>query len=489
MRCDRRFRELYVALMTAGMMFGMQLTAAPAHAATSYVEGSDPAATLFDPTRVVDVDLEMPESSLALLTQEMCNGGDYQPGTMTVRTATDVYGPLSVGIRLKGCWGSFRTLDAKAGWKIKVNYVSGQTLLGLKKLTLNNMVQDGSMIHEALGYRVFRSMGVAAPRVGYANVSFNGAEYGLYANIETLDKVSLPRWYGAGQTAHLYEGSYWTDAVPDHVANFEIDEGNSDTADLQALSAVNELSGTAWWNAIRARADMNQMTAMWATELYIGHWDGYADHVWNNYYLHSTPSGRFTMLPWGLDQTFNDSLSFDSRADNGVLFRKCVSVPACKSLYATNLMKLRQKIQVLKLSEMVTAVSAAINPSMDADPRKETDPVSARYQQQAAISFVRGRIGQLNSWISDNLPTRVVASSRLTGGSSTVTWSATDAQGLAVEYYQLAIRQSGGWRYVTTTDRSRTISHTRGTTASFKVRPHTALGYGPWSETTSTVRR
>lgn len=464
-------------------------TPTPAYAASAYVEGTDAAASLFDPTEVVDIDLEMPDSSLAALTQEMCNGGEYQPGTLTVRTATATYGPMTVGIRLKGCWGSFRTLDAKAGWKIKVNWISGQTILGIKKLTLNNMVQDGSMIHEAIGYRVFRSMGVAAPRVGYANVSLNGAEYGLYANIETLDKVSLPRWYGAAQTTHLYEGSYWTDAISDHVANFEIDEGADDRSDLQALADANALSGTAWWNAIRARADMNQMTAMWATEFYIGHWDGYVDHVWNNYYLHSTPTGQFTMLPWGLDQTFSSELSFNARSDNGVMFRKCVTVPACKTLYATNLLKLKSRVSALNLPAMVTAVSTAINPSMEADPRKETDPASARYQQTATASFIRTRVGQLNSWIAANLPSRVVASSRVSGASSTVSWTATNPHGLVVDHYQVGIRKAGVWRYYTKTVRAFSVTQLPNSTVSYKVRAHTALGYGPWSAVTTTVRR
>jgi hypothetical protein len=38
--------------------------------------------------------------------------------------------------------------------------VAGQRFQGLKKLTLNNMVQDKSMIHETLAYASFRSAGV-----------------------------------------------------------------------------------------------------------------------------------------------------------------------------------------------------------------------------------------------------------------------------------------------------------------------------------------
>ena len=97
--------------------------------------------------------------------------------------------------------------------------VSGQRFFGLKTLTLNNMVQDQSMIHELLAYKVFRSAGVAAPRTGYAYLRVNGA--GLRPVPEHRDPrhVMLPRWFDS--TQHLYEGEWptsragWT-SLPDN---------------------------------------------------------------------------------------------------------------------------------------------------------------------------------------------------------------------------------------------------------------------------------
>ena len=62
------------------------------------------------------------------------------------------------------------------------------------------------MIREVLGYSVFREMDVPSSRTGYSFVKLNGAAYGVYLNIETMDDVSLPRWYES--TQHLYEGTY-----------------------------------------------------------------------------------------------------------------------------------------------------------------------------------------------------------------------------------------------------------------------------------------
>ncbi len=135
---------------------------------------------------------------------------------------------------------------------MKFNHsVSGQRFLGLKKMTLNNMVQDPSMIHEVLAYSVFRAMGVPAPRTGYAFVRVNGAAYGVYLNVETLDDVSLPRLFPS--TEHLYEGGYGADIGPGGAGAFEVDEGDEDErADLEALiAAANEGSGD--WSDARRR--------------------------------------------------------------------------------------------------------------------------------------------------------------------------------------------------------------------------------------------
>ncbi|MFM6967481.1 MAG: CotH kinase family protein [Microbacteriaceae bacterium] len=482
-------RAAAVAIATTGaLLFSSLNPVAPASAAVSYIEGTDPAAPIFNPLVVNDIDLEMSDEAIGNLTQEMCNGGEYQPATLTMTTPTATYGPMTVGVRLKGCWGSFRTLSGKAGFKVKINYVSGQTILGLKKLTLNNMVQDPSMLHEAVGYRVFRAMGVPAPRVGYTNVSLNGAEYGLHANIETLDKVSLPRWYGTGQTTHLYEGSYWMDALPDQVNNFEIDEGNTTRTDLTSLANANMLTGAAWWTAIQPLADLNEMTAMWATEFYLGHWDGYATRIWNNYYLHSTPAGKFSMLPWGLDQILSEQISYDVAADNGVMVKRCMAVTACKNLYAANLVRVRNTAKSLNLSAMTTAVGNAIDSSVLNDPRREVDYESSRWWRTQASSWLSNRGSSVTRWVTANTVGTPRNAVRRSGAQSVQSWSAPSSHGLTIDKYQVGYKKSGTWHYVETTSLSNSVTHPRGTTLTFTVRAHTVLGWGAWSSTLSITR-
>ena len=112
---------------------------------------------------------------------------------------------LEQGNSGRSTWGSgsraarsFRPLTGKAAFKVKFDkFVEEPALPGLEKMTLNNMVQDPSMIHETLAYEAFRAAGVPAPRTGYAFVTVNGEDYGLYLDIESLDEVSLPHWFAS----------------------------------------------------------------------------------------------------------------------------------------------------------------------------------------------------------------------------------------------------------------------------------------------------
>ena len=73
----------------------------------------------------------------------------------------------NVAIRLKGGPGSFRPLDDRPAFTINFDRMApGQTFHGLKKLHLNNSVQDSSYLAEKLCREMFEAAGVPAPRAG-----------------------------------------------------------------------------------------------------------------------------------------------------------------------------------------------------------------------------------------------------------------------------------------------------------------------------------
>jgi hypothetical protein len=353
---------------------------------------------LFDPFQVIEVNLTLSEFAIESLKLDPYI---YVPGTVSVTIGETTYDPLEVGVRIKGQLGSKRPIDKKAAFKVKLNYsVKGQRLFGLKKLTLNNMVQDKAMLHEALAYSMFRAFGVACPRTGYAWVAVNGEDYGLYANIETPDDIFLSRFYQA--TTHLFEGDYGSDVVPGEADELEIDEGSTtDISDLMALIEAAQAPDDTWMESVAPFADLEQMVRTWVIEQYIGHWDGYAPTI-NNYYLHSDGDERFTMLPWGVDQTFSQKRDF--YLGKGHLFARCMGIKACRDLYEKALVDFVPVLDALESVPFVESLSEFLLPFVEADPKREYSAATVATNVTSTINFLldrREQVEELTACLSD----------------------------------------------------------------------------------------
>ncbi len=102
-------------------------------------------------------------------------------------------------------------------------YVTGQTLSGLRALNLNSQYSDSSQMREYLSYKIFEQMGVPSCAVNYAKVTINGEYQGLYLAVEEVDEPYLERWFG-DITGDLYKpdgtsGSdlvYTSDSISDY---------------------------------------------------------------------------------------------------------------------------------------------------------------------------------------------------------------------------------------------------------------------------------
>jgi hypothetical protein len=321
------------------MLLGLAIACAALTFASTQARAASAASWMFDNDRVVEIDFGdvLPEEIETLEAEpDEYVSASFELAIDGVTQGAEID---EVGLRLKGGAGSFRAIGEKPGFKVKFDeYIDDERYFALERLTLNNMVQDASMLHEALTYELIQEMGLKGPRTGYALVRLNGEVLGVYANIESMDEHWLPEHFAS--TQHLYEADApGTDVTPGDV--FEVDEGDEeDQSDLEALvAAANDEDGD-WSDGMSAVADLNQMTREWAVERYVSHWDGYAgeadDFRPNNYYLHSDDAGIFTMLPWGTDQTWGSGvidtwIEFDE--DAGVLFNRCKADASCWALY------------------------------------------------------------------------------------------------------------------------------------------------------------
>ncbi len=319
---------------------------------------------LFDPTQVISLALDLPEASLAALWDQP---DVYTAGAFSMTSGAFQEGPMPIGVRIKGGGGSLQTLDGKPALKLKFNFSEpDQRLMGLKKLNLNNMVQDPSMIREVLSFQLFRAFGIPSPRTGYASLTINGEPYGVYLILEAYDDVSLSMYFAT--LKHLYEGDSGIDVIPSQVSLFEVDEGSTtNTTDLSAFAIVaSSATDENWMTVIQDVADLSEFLRMWAVEHHIGHSDGYSITV-NNYYLHSSSEKVFTMLPSGTDQAFVDPVDYHEGA--AWLFSRCMAIPECLASYDLALSDLIPILDDLDLGASALVLSEGLAPWIAADPR------------------------------------------------------------------------------------------------------------------------
>ena len=222
-----------------------------------------------------------------------------------------------VGVRKKGFIGSMS--NTKPSLKLRFDkYVDDQALGGvIERMTLNNSIQDPSMVNTCLSYRVFAAAGNPAPRCNFATVSVNGRNLGLYVHVEEFKAPFLAHHFGSAE-GNLYEGTV-SDFTPTYRGTIEkkTNEDADDWSDIDAVVAALQDPSPAGLEALGEIVDLDRFLTFWVAEVLVGHWDGYAGDR-NNYWFYREPGGRFVFLPWGTDGTFHledDPNPFDNISD------------------------------------------------------------------------------------------------------------------------------------------------------------------------------
>ncbi len=107
----------------------------------------------------------------------------------------------NVGIRGKGntSLSNVASMDSdRYSFKIEFDqYDSTHSYYGLDKVSLNNLIQDNTMMKDYLTYRMMNEFGVPAPLCSYAWITVNGEDWGLYLAVEAVEESFLQRSYGS----------------------------------------------------------------------------------------------------------------------------------------------------------------------------------------------------------------------------------------------------------------------------------------------------
>ena len=259
-----------------------------------------------------------------------------------------------VGIRQRGT-GSRSPIKPGLGVDI-TRYVPDQTFLGLKAFVLRNNSQDASMMHEIVSMALMRRLGIPASREAYTRLYVNGDYVGLYTIVESIDKSFLQHNYGE-DTGFLYSYDYpagdpayfFEDRGDDPSAYtpkpFSPETHETDPAPgplVEMITSLNRAPSESFEDAMSPYVDWNGFLNEVAVESYLAEQDGIlGDYGLNNFYIYrSDGSSRFRFIPWDKSNTFFDlNRSVWIHADQVVMMRRAMAVPALRAFYIDALLK------------------------------------------------------------------------------------------------------------------------------------------------------
>jgi hypothetical protein len=285
-----RFFRLLICLGLLGAANGLAATGANAKAGESE--------NFFESGFIPQIHIHIAETNLARLRR---NDRNYVRAT--VKEGETVY--EEVGIHLKGAAGSHKAVDdEKPAFTLNFDkFVDHQNFHGLDKLSLNNSVQDGSYMTEAICSELFLAAGVPTARTTHARVWLNGRDLGFYVLKEGFDKTFLKRHF-KNNKGNLYDGGFLRD-ISEPLERTSGDGDAKGRSDLKALAAAaREPDHEKRLERLRQVLDLDRFLSFAALEMLTWHWDGYVLKK-NNYRVYHDPdSGKLVFFPHGMDQMF-----------------------------------------------------------------------------------------------------------------------------------------------------------------------------------------
>ena len=372
---------------------------------------------LFSTAKVLEVEITLAEKDwdtirnqkrnfFTALSAKRKNGPIESPYTyVTAKVKVGGVEYPEVGLRKKGFLGSLNS--KRPSLKIKLNHLDKQAELnGLTMLTFNNNQQDFTLMSQPMGYAIYNAAGSPAPRCGYARITVNGKNLGVYAHVESMKKPLLRRGFGDDRGT-LYEGTV-VDFFDGWEKSFEKKFGKNKLAKdkIKQLTEVLEQENLPdVEKAIGKYVDLDSFYTFWAVEGLIGFWDGYAANA-NNFFVYLNPkTEKFHFMPWGLDCGFekHSKIAFNRRAPISVKTKGRVAfrlyqVEACRKRYARTLVKLMDEHwDEKKMNAEIDRRQVMLKPFLV--------PSQARkFRLEGLQKFIRTRREEIMAEISDGMP-------------------------------------------------------------------------------------
>jgi len=314
-----------------------------------------------DDTTVQVINLSMAPNDWATLQQNYLLDTYYH--------ATFTWNGISEDIGIRSHGGGSRS-PIKPNLDINfAHYTKTQTFLGLPFVLLKANNEDPSNMREWISMKLYREMGIPAPREAPAQVYINGQILGFYYIVEHLDETFLQRDFGESG-GYLYEWqsvgginydfeNLGTD--PTLYAQFLDLKTSQAASDLQTfdnlVQVINQPASATFTNdafiaALSQYLDPKQFLTYGATEQVLAGSDSLigGQQGMNNFDLYQFQgTTTYYFIPWDKDMTFSDwTRDIMDGISNGpninLLAQRLAGIPQYLQVYlnavvkATNLM-------------------------------------------------------------------------------------------------------------------------------------------------------
>ena len=288
-----------------------------------------------------------------------------------------------VAVHLKGSVGSSRAVDDKPSLTLDFcRFQNGRKFHGLRRIHLNNSVEDPSQLNEQLGSELFAAAGVPAPRVTHTLVVLNGRALGLYVLKEGFTEDFLARHFKQCG-GDLFEPESGHD-IDQHLKRNSAQGPTQGRAALKALAAaVQEPDPALRWQRLEGVLDTERFIRFMAMEIMLGHRDGYCLARNNFRVYHDLDTGKMVFFPHGMDQLLGTADLPWQPSLAGLVAKAVMDSPEGKQRYAATFATLFTNLfKPDALSKRVDQLALALRPCLSGREWTDLRAEAARVQER-----------------------------------------------------------------------------------------------------------
>jgi hypothetical protein len=217
------------------------------------------------------------------------------------------------GTFLNSLWGP------KQSFKVDLNkFTKKQSIAGIDELNFANSVVDFSYLHDSLAQRLFRDLGVMAPRTAYAYLfvdvpgKWSNQAIGLYNLIENIDKDFAEDRFGTKKVPIFKPVTYelFIDIGEDWESYADIYDLKTEATGEQLqrvidfAKLVTHASDEEFARRLPEFLDIEEVAAYVAANVLLASYDGFFTNG-QNFFMYLDPrSNKFGLISWDQDHSW-----------------------------------------------------------------------------------------------------------------------------------------------------------------------------------------